>query len=522
MGSSMTQFRARRTWLVLGVVVAVIALAGSGLLSPRTSVLVDDIAQLVGGATATAVCWWTSRRYHGVERRWRTLMALGMAGWTLGMFFWAFYRSVLHVPLPSPSIADIGFFMFPVFAVPALLSLVRQSPRREAIGPIHLWLVLTLDGLVVVGGLFILTWTTALGAVVHTGPTGSLGFLVAVMYPITDFVLIAMVLLMVIGPKAVAEIREPLTFLGCGLVMLSLSDSLYAYLVAIGAESMPTIADAGFIAGPPLIALAALTKRTEPRNRNAPQRWRSDRTQLLLPYLLIAVIATIVTVQALIVGNLDAVVVILGVGVLVLALVRQILTLLENDALLQQISAAQDELRYRAHHDPLTELANRAAFDEHFASAIDDYRQTNSDWVLMLVDLDDFKQINDRYGHPAGDRLLVALTARLREAVPEGAFVARFGGDEFTVLLQGTIDDAVVVARRIVDALRSDQTADTSVSVGASVGVAHFESAQFEFGDEPLSAHTLLRQADAAMYEAKRSGKGAVVVYGDRRKWLSP
>lgn len=124
----MTQFRARRTWLVLGVVVAVIALAGSGLLSPRTSVLVDDIAQLVGGATATAVCWWTSRRYHGVERRWRTLMALGMAGWTLGMFFWAFYRSVLHVPLPSPSIADIGFFMFPVFAVPALLSLVRQSP----------------------------------------------------------------------------------------------------------------------------------------------------------------------------------------------------------------------------------------------------------------------------------------------------------------------------------------------------------------------------------------------------------
>jgi diguanylate cyclase (GGDEF)-like protein len=342
------------------------------------------------------------------------------------------------------------------------------------------------------------------------------------MYPITDFVLIAMVLLMVIGPKAVAEIREPLTFLGCGLVMLSLSDSLYAYLVAIGAESMPTIADAGFIAGPPLIALAALTKRTEPRNRNAPQQWRSDRTQLLLPYLLIAVIATIVTVQALIVGNLDAVVVILGVGVLVLALVRQILTLLENDALLQQISAAQDELRYRAHHDPLTELANRAAFDEHFASAIDDYRQTNSDWVLMLVDLDDFKQINDRYGHPAGDRLLVALTARLREAVPEGAFVARFGGDEFTVLLQGTIDDAVVVARRIVDALRSDQTADTSVSVGASVGVAHFESAQFEFGDEPLSAHTLLRQADAAMYEAKRSGKGAVVVYGDRRKWLSP
>lgn len=81
------------------------------------------------------------------------------------------------------------------------------------------------------------------------------------------------------------------------------------------------------------------------------------------------------------------------------------------------------------------------------------------------------------------------------------------------MLLQGPIDDAVVVARRIVDALSSDQTADTSVSVGASVGVA-----QFELADEPLSAHALLRRADAAMYEAKRSGKGAVVVYCDRRE----
>lgn len=102
------------------------------------------------------------------------------------------------------------------------------------------------------------------------------------------------------------------------------------------------------------------------------------------------------------------------------------------------------------------------------------------------------------------------------------------------MLLQGPLDDAVVVARRIVDALSSDGIAgEKSVSVGASVGVAvfgsvqfesaqfgsaQFGSAQFDSADEPLSAHTLLRRADAAMYEAKRSGKGAVVVYRDRRE----
>ncbi|MGC0366702.1 diguanylate cyclase (GGDEF)-like protein [Rhodococcus sp. 27YEA15] len=510
----MTQFRAHRSWLALVGVVAVIVIAGSGLLNPRLSVLVDDIAQLVGGFTATAVCWWTGRQRVGVERRWRFLMAAGMAGWSIGMIFWALNRSVLDEPLPSPSIADIGFFMFPVFAVPALLSLVRELPRREAIGRVHLSIVLTLDGLVAVGALFILTWSTALGAVAHTGDSDTVGFLVALMYPVTDFVLIAMVLLMIIGPRTLTQARQPLMFLGGGLVMLALSDSIYTYLVAVGAETMPTVADAGFIAGPPLIALAALASSGERTVGPTKMLWPSSRTQLLLPYVLIAVTAAIVTVQVLIGSGLDPVVFLLGIMVLVLAVVRQILTLLENEALLERISAAQDELRYQARHDPLTALANRAAFDEHVADAIDDHRRSRSDWALLLVDLDNFKQVNDQFGHMVGDGLLVVLAGRLRAVVPRWAVVARFGGDEFTVLVQARLADAVEVAESVVEELGREHTVqDNLVKVGASVGVAHFAMV-----DEPISAHALLRHADAAMYQAKRSGKGSVVVYDESRR----
>ena len=159
-----------RAWLAatFAVVAVVVIVDSTGLVSDDTAVIVDDAAQLGAGLFATGACWWTSRRTAGPERSWRRLMALGMGGWSIGMAFWAYYQIFSDTPLPSPSVADVGFLTLPVFAVPALLALAVQPSRYAADGSRHGRIVFVLDGLVVVGSLFILTWATSLGAVVRS------------------------------------------------------------------------------------------------------------------------------------------------------------------------------------------------------------------------------------------------------------------------------------------------------------------------------------------------------------------
>ncbi|WP_256979246.1 MULTISPECIES: GGDEF domain-containing protein [unclassified Rhodococcus (in: high G+C Gram-positive bacteria)] len=528
--------------VVLGCVLAIVLLAGSNVLGQRISVLIDDVAQLAGGITATVVCWRTASRRTGSERQWRVLMAAGMACWSAGMAVWAFYRSVLDLPLPSTSVADVGFFLFPIFAVPALLAFVGLSPRRAAAGARHVWVMSLLDGAVVVGSLFVLSWATVLGAVVHSSESESIEFLVAIMYPITDLVLVAMIVLLVVIPQIASRYRTQLTLLGAGILMMAISDSIYAYLVAIGANFMPVLTDGGFIAGTALIALAAAAPRTgddNPSPSDSPIHGSSlpgspttaraytetvtgERTQLLLPYALMGAIGIVLAILRVQTGDLDSTVVVLGVAVVLLSLVRQVITLVQNDNLLRSLSLAQAELTYRAHHDGLTGLLNRSSFDEHLRSAVNDARAGRGRAVLLLIDLDDFKGVNDRFGHGGGDRLLVELARRLDLCVVDGV-VARFGGDEFTALVYGDLDTGRATAVRIAEAMRTAHEIDGhSVSVGVCVGVVQIgrfdrtphESTTVAGSDtSDVDEDELMRLADRAMYTAKRSGKAGIYAY---------
>ncbi|MDJ0362070.1 GGDEF domain-containing protein [Rhodococcus sp. H29-C3] len=538
----------RRTAACLGVVAVVVGIVSTGILPKQLSVVLDDLAQLICGVAAASICWYTARHRTGSERRWRVLMAVGMACWSAGMLTWALYRSVLHTALPSPSYADIGFFLLPIFSVSALLAVVGKSPRRTEVGSTHAWITSVLDGMVIVGSLFVLSWSTALGHVVRSEETSSLRFLVALMYPITDLVLVIMVGLLAVIADVPRRYRAQLSLLGAGLVCVATSDSLYAYLVAIGAEEMPLVADAGFIAGPVLVALAASVPtgrpadnvgRTEgstgaPSTRSTSPRLSpvcpppfsprpfsprpslvsvaGDRTQLLIPYALIALIGTFLCVQWAVHGSVDTVVLALFFAVVVLSLARQVMTLLQNDTLLRRLSEAQAELSYRAHHDGLTGLLNRSAFDDHLSTAIDLHNTTGRPGVLLLIDLDNFKAINDRLGHGAGDRLLEILSKRLADTVDggeHGGVVARFGGDEFTVLIPAGIDAGRRAAKEIVDALREPREIEGHlVSIGASVGVV-----ELNVFDGDVTADALVRSADRAMYEAKKSGKAGVFTY---------
>lgn len=167
--------------------------------------------------------------------------------------------------------------------------------------------------------------------------------------------------------------------------------------------------------------------------------------------------------------------------------------------------AAEDELSWQAHHDPLTGLPNREQFLARLGGDLDRRRV-----AVLFIDIDDFKVVNDSLGHGAGDRLLTAVAERLARVVRPDDVIARFGGDEFTILLRdvATEGEALAVADRVADALRDPLVLDGEHRyVTASVGLS--------FSAPGGDAHALLRDADAAMYRAKDLGKARSEVFDE-------
>ncbi|MCM4076627.1 putative bifunctional diguanylate cyclase/phosphodiesterase [Paractinoplanes hotanensis] len=182
---------------------------------------------------------------------------------------------------------------------------------------------------------------------------------------------------------------------------------------------------------------------------------------------------------------------------------RQLIAFQDNVRLIRRLDVALDHLtdqevllREQASTDGLTGLANRT----HFTDQLQQHLEAGRSPSVLLIDLDDFKTVNDTMGHAAGDALLVEVAERLRATVRADDLVSRLGGDEFTILLPGTGSED---ARRIADELQSVLAGHTR----ASIGVAWARP-----GDEPA---TLLSNADIAMYEAKRRGKGTSVSFSD-------
>jgi diguanylate cyclase (GGDEF)-like protein len=163
-----------------------------------------------------------------------------------------------------------------------------------------------------------------------------------------------------------------------------------------------------------------------------------------------------------------------------------------------------DRMRYQAEHDPLTGLANQRLLQLHAVQAIARARRDRSRVGLLFLDLDDFKDVNDTLGHAEGDRLLRQVTERLRATLREGDVVARFGGDEFVVLLPSLTDDGSVVASKIALALADRFViAGHDVRVSSSIGTAVFPDDGDDFGE-------LLKQADIRMYRAKATRRRTI------------
>ncbi len=192
-------------------------------------------------------------------------------------------------------------------------------------------------------------------------------------------------------------------------------------------------------------------------------------------------------------------------------LANQAAVALENGQLeqsLAELSRLKEELRYQAYHDPLTGLANRSLFVEQVNDALT--RPTVDQVpVVLFIDLDNFKDVNDTLGHAAGDRLLVAVADRVKSCIRSGDLAARLGGDEFAILLfdDRDLSAAVMVATRMIEAMAMTVPVEgQDLLVTASIGIAA-SPGSIGHADE------LLRNADVAMYTAKQGGKNRFAVF---------
>ena len=171
--------------------------------------------------------------------------------------------------------------------------------------------------------------------------------------------------------------------------------------------------------------------------------------------------------------------------------------------------ASEAQLRHRAFHDPLTQLPNRALFYDRIEHALHRGAREGHLVAVCVLDLDDFKAVNDSLGHAAGDELLICVAQRLRGYLRTGDTAARLGGDEFGILIEGVAErsEAIQVADRLLAAMRQRfDVAGELLEVLPSVGLAIGEG-------QDVLVEDLLRHADVAMYAAKKNGKGRYEVY---------
>jgi diguanylate cyclase (GGDEF)-like protein len=318
-------------------------------------------------------------------------------------------------------------------------------------------------------------------------------------YPILDVTIIGIVAHRFL---AGAERHPSALLLGAGLAAFTLADLAFAKASLDGSYVTGDPIDVGWLLGYVGIAAAAL----HPSMARAPDPLRPRASHLSIGRLALAVaalgVAAIVLVgtprqdaSEILVSSAGA---LLIVGLVVVRLLGGLQT---SSRLLREAEGLRAELARQTNTDALTGLPSRAAFTQRLEAAIE-----QGAVGVIFLDLDGFKQVNDGYGHAAGDKLLLGVAERLRHAIRGDDVVARFGGDEFGVLLVGrkVEQEATGVAARLVEALVSPfDIADLNVTIGASAGVA--------VGPRGGSAAELLREADVAMYEAKRRGGGVEV-----------
>jgi len=522
------------TVILLGIDFAVTLL----LTDTQQKIIYSDVISPVFDLLASAVLFIAAKQSAAHSKRlaiaW-AMIALSAFVYTVGDIAWGIIEVGLHEQ-PFPSIADAFYLAYYLFLLIGVFLLPDQpATRGEKVNNV-------LDVTIVMVAAILGFWNFLLGPIVASSAGSSpLELTILLGYPVGDLVLI-WALLRIIYKRPDQQDELPAFLLAGSIVVTVISDCIYSSQSLLGTYVSGGILDLGWRTTMLLAGLAGVSQITAIQSlKNSgefPRRLEifisiGKRIAPYFSYFWLIAEYLLLIQSSLVHLPMNFLLLSLGVGLIIcLVLLRQIITLFENKKLNAQLQhtmerlqaqaaelekanqelqnevaeriSVEQELMYDSLHDAMTGLPNRALFLDRLGQAIKySKRRTKSTFTVFFIDIDQFKVINDSLGHLAGDQLLISVGKRMRGCLRSSDTVARFGGDEFAVLLEitGDKDSTLIVAEKLQEAIRQPFKLDGhELYITASIGIV-MNTVGYDSPDD------VLRDADIAMYQAKASGK---------------
>lgn len=442
------------------------------------------------GLFATGCAATAARAAHGRQRLAWTVMATGLAGWTLGASVWLYGILGGRTPFSDASVADLGFVVLPAFALVAGLVV----PSRGGFGT-----DLVLDGVLVGASLLLVMSALTVGAAgTHDG---TVSFTQLSLVTISAIYLALVVMSLIVVTTAPRERRLSPALLTVGFSVMAFSGLIHVF-THWHHHMSESIAVLGWIGGTYFLALSAIASRPGSALDTGLSRPPS-RLSTLLPYLPLAAAVVVGAVHLWPLYRGDAFVFSVGLVVAFSALVRHMVLIVRKQQLLNAVSEA-------ARRDAVTGLANRRLLEERLARAVRLYLFLAVPVSVLRVRVDDFKVVEETLGYDAGDELLRNVGARIQAGVRGTDIVARMGGDDFAIL----VEDHPAVASQVAERLA--RSFDTALDIGVNKVYVHLSVGVASAGADPrvtLAAGDLLVHAEAARTRAERTSATDVQIF---------
>jgi diguanylate cyclase (GGDEF)-like protein len=460
-----------------------LGLGGDGLTQPIRDWASSAVYVIVAAIVALRVVRIGERR-----GPWIVLCA-GIALYGAGNLLWALWLEHVAAP-PIPSICDVLWLSLYPCSYAGLAWLARRGPRL----PAGVWL----DGIIAGLGLAALGAAIVFEPVLQAATGSTTAVTTNLAYPVGDLLLAALV----VGILALRgwRVDRGWALLGCGFLVLCVGDFTYLLQVASGSSDSSLLANIFYMSGMALLAVAAWT----PMHRDPPERLEGMSVMVVPAAFVLAALGLLVY------DHVEGI----GSVAFALAIATLAATVVRTGLAFRDVRDFADTRRM-ALTDDLTSLPNRRLFSQQLDEAIETATASRGPFALLMVDLDDFKELNDTLGHATGDSVLREVALRLAAALRPDDMLARLGGDEFGVVLAPptTEEGALAATERLRAALEAHfDVRGLHLRVAASVGIAVHPV-------HGSTAEELLQRADVAMYDAKARRAGHAVYTRERNPY---